>query len=129
MASGVKVRCGMFVFGGVTASDMAADTTDAEMQPGIAQFQTFLTDIARGRHRTNLIQVATCLCHQPRSFRSTPKRHTESDCRVSSISRDIATWQAAPRIPSEFLAEWQIHESDSEDDMPNISPTIPHTNP
>jgi hypothetical protein len=62
----VKVLCGMFILGGVAAADMAADHTQAQMNPIIAHFHAFLTAQATRRDVLHLIEVRAlirCHCH------------------------------------------------------------------
>jgi len=61
---GVKVFCGMFIFGGVTAANMAADQAFAQVHPGISHLQTFFAPVSAGGDITNLIGMRTCLCHK-----------------------------------------------------------------
>jgi hypothetical protein len=45
----VKVFGGMFVFGRITTANMAAFHAQAQMDPGVARFQAFLTTLWRMR--------------------------------------------------------------------------------
>lgn len=48
MLCGVKMLCGMLVFGIITAAYMAAGKTESQMYPGISCLQTVLTPLWSG---------------------------------------------------------------------------------
>ncbi len=63
MARCMVMFAGMLVLGRVAAADMPADQADAQVNPGIAHFQTILTAVGAGRHVPNLIDMRTLVCH------------------------------------------------------------------
>lgn len=66
----VEVLGRMLVFAGVTAADMAAFQTDAEMHPAIAGFQAILAAVRAGGDVVNRVEMrAGCRRHvkTPRS--------------------------------------------------------------
>jgi hypothetical protein len=63
----MKVLGGMFIFGRIAAADVAAFQTQAQVNPGVAHFQTFLAAFGMRAHLANLIEVRT-LWHLRASF-------------------------------------------------------------
>ena len=56
----VEMFGSMLIFGGVAAADVAADETDAQMNPAIAHLQALLAAIGAGRNSLiDLFYVAT----------------------------------------------------------------------
>src|SRR5690349_24122179 len=63
MASRVEVLGGVPVLRVVTAADMAADETLAQMHPGVAHLQALLAAVAARRHVANIVQVRAMRSH------------------------------------------------------------------
>jgi hypothetical protein len=61
----------VFVFGRIAAPHVAAFQTEAQVNPGVAHFQTFLAAFRMGTHLANLIEVRT-LWHLRASFENGP---------------------------------------------------------
>ena len=64
MAFSVKMLCGMTVFGVVTAANMAAGETQAQMNPGIADLDAILTNIFSGSSNFDLFKVLAFFRHE-----------------------------------------------------------------
>jgi hypothetical protein len=45
---GVEMFCGVFVFGGVAAGDVATDHAESEMNPGVSHFDALGADMSVG---------------------------------------------------------------------------------
>ena len=58
MSSCVKVLCRMFIPGIIAARYMSAYQTHAQMHPGIAHIDTFLTDVSCRLQKFDLIEMA-----------------------------------------------------------------------
>jgi hypothetical protein len=57
----VEMFCGVFIFGGIAAGNVAADHAEAEMNPGVAQFDAFGADVSVSFNAFfDLIQVRAC---------------------------------------------------------------------
>jgi|HubBroStandDraft_5_1064220.scaffolds.fasta_scaffold391268_2 hypothetical protein len=48
---------GVFVFGRIAATDVAAGHAHAEVNPGVAEFYAFFADVGVGRGDFNLIEM------------------------------------------------------------------------
>jgi hypothetical protein len=57
----VKVLGGVFIFGRVTATDVTADETFPQVNPGIAHLEALLAALAAGRDLADLFDVGTSL--------------------------------------------------------------------
>jgi hypothetical protein len=57
----MEMFCGVFVFGGIAAGNVAADHAEAEMNPGVAHFHAFGADVRVSFNAFfDLIQVRAC---------------------------------------------------------------------
>ena len=54
---------GVLILRIVTATDMSTGETEAQVHPGITDFQAVLAPIGAWRDFTYLVEVATLLCH------------------------------------------------------------------
>ena len=59
----MEVFGGVLVLGRVAAADMPTLEADAQMHPGIANFQAILTSIRAGRDVSYRIKMCTSFCH------------------------------------------------------------------
>ena len=62
MFAPVKMFCGVFILRGITTTNVAADQTQSEMNPGVAFFQTFLAPVTARGHFTNFFDVRASIC-------------------------------------------------------------------
>ena len=72
MFRGVKMLCGVFVFGGVAAAYVAAPQTKAQVHPVVAHLQALFAALGLWFHAFNLIKVRTIVghIHLPRNYRA-----------------------------------------------------------
>ena len=61
MIRGVEVLCGVFVFRGIAAADMAALEAQAQMHPVVSDFQAVFTAVDFGFDVANGIEVRAVL--------------------------------------------------------------------
>src|ERR1700726_2458519 len=60
----VKMLSGVFVFGGIATSDVAADQAHPQVDPLVTRLQTFLAAICAWLDFLNFFDVRTCFrCH------------------------------------------------------------------
>ncbi len=59
----VEMPGGVLILRIVTATDMSTGETEAQVHPGITDFQAVLAPIGARRDVTYLVEVATLLCH------------------------------------------------------------------
>src|SRR5712692_2690531 len=59
----VEMPGGVLILRIVTAPDMSTGETEAQVHPGITDFQAVLAPIGARRDVTYLVEVATLLCH------------------------------------------------------------------
>ena len=63
MIGRVEMPGGVLILRIVTAPDMSTGETEAQVHPGITDFQAVLAPIGARRDVTYLVEVATLLCH------------------------------------------------------------------
>jgi hypothetical protein len=63
VGGGVEMPGGVLILRIVAATDMSTGETEAQVHPGITDFQTVLTSIGARRDLAYLVEVATLLCH------------------------------------------------------------------
>jgi len=61
----VEMLGGVLILRIVTATDMSTDETEAQVHPGISNFQTVLTSLGARCDVFYLIKMRTSLCHVP----------------------------------------------------------------
>jgi hypothetical protein len=59
----MKMFCGVFVFGRVAATDMAANQAEAQVHPAVAHLQTFFAALGFGLYVLDLIEMSTIISH------------------------------------------------------------------
>jgi hypothetical protein len=61
--SHVEVFGGMAVLGGIAAADVSTAQTEAQVDPGVASFDTFLADVLAGFGDLDLVEVSALFGH------------------------------------------------------------------
>jgi hypothetical protein len=59
----MKMFCGVFVFGRVAATDVAAAQAEAQVYPAVAHLQTFFATLGLGLYVLDLIEMSTIIGH------------------------------------------------------------------
>jgi hypothetical protein len=60
---GVKMLCGVLVFGGVATANMPAAQTKTQVNPTVTHLEAFFAALGFGLHAMNLIEVRTSFSH------------------------------------------------------------------
>ena len=60
MCTDVKMFGGVFVFGGITATDVAAFHANAQVQPGVASFQALFAALRRWFYVVHVLGAGVC---------------------------------------------------------------------
>ena len=66
MVGGMEMFGGMLVLGGITAAYMPTLEAQAQVYPGISNFQTILASIGAGCDLSYLVKMTTLFCHSAR---------------------------------------------------------------
>jgi hypothetical protein len=53
----LEVLCGVFIFGGIAAADMAAGLAEPQVHPGVTHLETLLAAAGVGRYVVYLVKV------------------------------------------------------------------------
>jgi hypothetical protein len=64
MVGGVEMPGGVLILRIVAAADVSTDETDTQMHPGVTHFQALLAAIGAWCDLSDLVEVATLLCHR-----------------------------------------------------------------
>jgi hypothetical protein len=91
-----KMLCGVSIWRLIAATDMAAGPADAQMQPGVAQFQAFLTPRSARNDVTDLREMFTEYWHAVRPRCLSPRPGTSRGevlrwLRPSKLDRSLAS--------------------------------------
>jgi hypothetical protein len=68
VVGGMEMLGRVLILGGVTAAHMTTAETEAQVNPGITDFQTFLAAVGTRGDLSDLVEMCTVFCHQ--SFHS-----------------------------------------------------------
>jgi hypothetical protein len=63
MLGGMKMFGGVFVFGGIAATDVAAGETQPQVNPRVSHFETFFTALCLRFSRMDVVDVCADIGH------------------------------------------------------------------